>query len=199
VRIDVEYLSRGASTVKVLFAAVFLLVPFGHSAFGQTRTDSVDVMRSVTAYYANAINNGRGGPFNKRLGLERRTFSYAISPNNRQGATPTWTAARPPALQSSILAGISVTSAAPLEDQPRQCVDTEFRGKAVETCGLRDYDVIIAFSTPIFQGNQATIMLLRRDNTKNPLSPIATGILRYSLRNVNGAWTVISVEPVLLS
>ena len=187
---------------RVAFLGVIGVVCFApNSVDAQAKSDTVGVIRTTLMTFAEAFDKGISEGRPSRFGLDRRTFALST---RTIGGSPVvqgiaWRAGRPASLDSLVIAGVRVTATLSAESQPRKCeTRTTAAGQTVRVCTMRDYDVIVAISDPVFEGAfKATVMLMRTQNINSQLGEaLSMSVLLYTLERSNGVWKVISRVPI---
>ena len=180
-----------------LAAVVFIPITRAHA---QNTADSTAVLQEVLRDYEKAFSASlaREGSPAARVGLVAQSFALRTIPATSRAGGPQrsiveWETERPSHIQTATISGTTVRTADPVERQPRKCEQKTRFGVSAQVCGLlRDYDVIVALSRPIFSGTKATVRLIRRDNTADPARPVSEAILEYTLERAGGKWSVTS-------
>jgi hypothetical protein len=198
--------------LTMLVTTAMVLVPVEKAA-AQTRADSLAVVRatlilvtdSATFYarkYAALVDAKAAGTKDfiiskgdPKIGVESRVL-------NRQGPVgrPRWLPnARAAGLHAEVLAGTKATTAAPVESLPKSCMPMLRRNEIREYCRFRDYDTVVAFSLPEFNGNRASVWLLSYSNPVQAGDSMSQSLGIYELERINNQWKVVSYRPLFIT
>jgi hypothetical protein len=148
--------------------------------------DTVAVLRLAIRDYT------LDGMYDLRVGVDAR----ATGPAWLGSAIVDWAMQRTAAVHSELLAtqlgSRRISGSASVHSQPQTCNLTELDGRRGTLCDFRNFDLIMALSTPVFRGDSATVILTGFDSPWIPrpgsVRNIAQQVMRHVLMRTGGSW-----------